>query len=132
VIPRNNLAWDHYNTLTMDFLTHYQLPIRYEAGIEILSSFKQSSTTHIFDHIHEWRWRRCLIKLNLPDQLLDEWLTKSFINEISHDISMGEVVTEERAISRDLYLDLIYLQTGTLYDLLPNAPHPSTITTSKT
>jgi hypothetical protein len=116
----------------MDFLTHYQLPIRYETGTEILSSFKKTKATHISDHIHEWRRRRHLIKLNLPDQLLAEWFTKSLMNEISHDISMGGVVTEEQAISRAQYLDLVYSQTGTLYDLLPDAPHCYTTSTSTT
>jgi hypothetical protein len=94
----------------MAFLTHYQLPIRYETGTEILSSFKQNSATHISDHIHEWRRRRRLIKLDLPDQLLAEWFMKSFVNKISRDISMGGVVTEEQAISRAQYLDLVYSQ----------------------
>ena len=79
----------------MDFLTHYQLPIRYEMGTEILSSFKQTKATHISDHIHEWRRRRHLIKLELPDQLLAEWFTKSFVNDIGRDIAMGVVVMEE-------------------------------------
>jgi len=57
---------------------------------------------------------------------------KSFVNDISRDITMGGVVTEEQAISRAQYLDLVYSQTGTLYDLLPNAPHPSTSATSTT
>ena len=64
------LSWgffNDFNTLVMDVLTHYQLPIRYETGTDILSSFKQSSATHISNHIHEWRRRRCLIKLNLPN-----------------------------------------------------------------
>jgi hypothetical protein len=38
---------------------------------------------------------------------------------------MGGVVTEEQAISRAQYLDLVYSQSGTLYNLIPNAPHPS-------
>jgi hypothetical protein len=101
-------------------------------GTDILSSFKQTKATHISDHIHEWRQRRRLIKLELLDQLLEEWFTKSFVNDITHDISMGGVVTEEQAISRAQYLDLVYSQTGTLYDLLPDAPHPSTSTTSTT
>jgi hypothetical protein len=129
-LPRG--FFNDFNTLAMDFLTHYQLPIRYETGTKILSSFKQSSATHISDHIHEWRRRRCLIKLDLPDQLLAEWFTKSFVNEISCDISMGGVVTEEQAISHAQYLDLVYLQTDTLYDLLPDAPRPSTTATSTT
>ena len=39
---------------------------------------------------------------------------------------MGSAVTEEQAISRAQYLDLVYSQSGTLYYLIPQAPHPST------
>ena len=39
---------------------------------------------------------------------------------------MGGVVTEEQAISRAQYLYLFYSQSGTLYDLIPQAPCPST------
>ena len=39
---------------------------------------------------------------------------------------MGGAVTEEKAISRAQYLDLVYSQSGTLYDLIPQAPLPST------
>jgi hypothetical protein len=43
---------------------------------------------------------------------------------------MGGVVTEEQAISHAQYLDLVYSQMGTLYDLLLDLPHPGTSTTS--
>jgi hypothetical protein len=44
---------------------------------------------------------------------------------------MGCVVTEEQAISRAQYLDLMSIhQTGTLYDLLPDLPRPGTSSTS--
>ena len=45
---------------------------------------------------------------------------------------MGGIVTEEKAISRAQYIDLVYSQTRTLYDLLPNLPHPNTSSTSTT
>jgi len=45
---------------------------------------------------------------------------------------VGGFVIEEQAISCAQYLDLIYSQTITLYDLLPDAPLPSTMTTSTT
>jgi hypothetical protein len=121
-----------FNTLAMAFLTHYQLPIHYEMGTKILSSFKQTKATHIAKHIHEWRRIQCLIKLELIDQLLEKWFMKSFVNDIACDISMGGVVTEEQEIIRAQYLDLVYSQMGTLYDLLPNAPHPSNYATSTT
>ena len=39
---------------------------------------------------------------------------------------MGSAVTEEQAISRAQYLDLVYSQSGMLYELIPQAPLPST------
>ena len=39
---------------------------------------------------------------------------------------MGSVVTEEKAISHTQYLKLVYSQSGTLYDLIPQAHFPST------
>jgi hypothetical protein len=51
------------------------------------------------------------------------------MNDIGHDIAMGGFVMEEQAISHAQYLDLVYSQMGTLYDLLPNAPRPSTSAT---
>jgi hypothetical protein len=96
-----------------------------------LISFKQSSSTHISDHIHESRRRRCLIEVPIPDQLLVEWFTKSLIGPITLDVAMGGVVTEEHVISRAQYLDIVYSQTRTLYDLIPDAPLPSTNPTPK-
>ena len=45
---------------------------------------------------------------------------------------MGGVVTEEQAISCAQYLDLVYSQTGTLYNFLPKLPRPGTSITSTT
>jgi hypothetical protein len=104
--------------LEIDFLTHFQLPIHYETGTKILTSLRQSTSTHISDHIHEWRRRRRLIKASIPDQLLADWFTKSLLPPISHDVAMGGIVTEEQAITRAQYLDLVYSQSGTLYDLI--------------
>jgi hypothetical protein len=39
---------------------------------------------------------------------------------------------EEKAISRAQYLDLVYSQTRTLYDLLPDLPRPNASNTSTT
>ena len=39
---------------------------------------------------------------------------------------MGGAITEDQAISQDQYLDFVYSQSGTLYDPIAQAPHPST------
>ena len=39
---------------------------------------------------------------------------------------MGGAVTEEQAISRAQYVDLVYSQSETLYDFIPQAPRLST------
>jgi hypothetical protein len=59
-----------------------------------------------------------LIKATIPDQLLVEWFTKSLLPPIAQDVAMGGVVTEEEAIACAWYMDLIYSQSGTLFQIL--------------
>lgn len=45
---------------------------------------------------------------------------------------MDGCITKKQAIAHAHYLDLVYSQSSTLYDVLPNAPRPSSeLTTSK-
>jgi len=118
-------AFFDFQSLAIAFLTHFQLPIRYEMGTELLTSLRQNTATHISDHIHEWRRRRRLVKAPILDALLADWFTKSLLPKISCDVAMSKVVTEEDVIRRAQHLDLIYSQSGTLYDIIPNAPQPS-------
>ena len=107
-IELNRGTFQDFNSLAMAFLTHFQLPIRYETGTHLFTSLKQDTATHISDHIHEWRRRRRLIKFWIPDQLLTDWFTTSFVPAIVQDIAMGACVTEEQAIACAQYLDLVY------------------------
>jgi len=50
-LPR--VSFHDFITLATTFLTHFQLPIRYKTGTELLTKVKQSDSTHISDHIHE-------------------------------------------------------------------------------
>jgi len=50
---------------------------------------------------------------------------KYLLPPIARDVAMGIVVTEEQAIIRAQYLDLVYSQSKTLYGLIPQSPHPS-------
>lgn len=125
-IELSRASFHDFNSLAMAFLNHFQLPIRYETGTHLLTSLKQSTATHISDHIHEWRRRCRLIKFWIPDFLLTDWFTTSFVRQIARDIAMGACVTEEQAIARAQYLDLVYSQSGTLYDYLPDAPRLGT------
>jgi hypothetical protein len=67
-----------------------------------------------------------MIKAVIPNILLAEWFTKSLLPPIARDVAMGGTVTEEQAIARAQYLDLVYSQSGTLYDLLPNVARANT------
>ena len=107
-LPQHSF-WD-FNALAMYFLRQFQIPIRYETGIDLLTSVRQTTSTHISDHIHEWRRKRRLIKAPIPNQLLDDWFTKSLLPPIARDVSMGGVVTKEKAISHAQYLELVYSQ----------------------
>ena len=41
-----------FSSLVTVFLTHFQLPIHYETGIDLLTSLRQNTSTHILYHIH--------------------------------------------------------------------------------
>jgi hypothetical protein len=62
-----------------------------------------------------------MIKVIIPDILLVEWFTKSLLPLIARDVAMGGTIKEEQAIARAQYLDLVYSQSSTLYDFLPNS-----------
>jgi hypothetical protein len=44
-----------FNDLVMEFLTHLQFPIQYDIGTWLWTSLQHDTSTHITDHIHEWR-----------------------------------------------------------------------------
>ena len=96
--------------------------MRYDVGTKLLSTFRQDKTTHISDHIQEWRrWKR-LIKAFMPLEFLLEWFLKLLLPYIAKDVSTSGVQNEEQAIFRAQELDLIYAQFGLLYEIIPNAP----------
>jgi hypothetical protein len=106
----------------MVFLNHFQFPIHYDVGLELFSTLRHDTTTHISDHIQEWHRRKRLIKTPIPPTFLLEWFLKSFHAPISKDVATSKVTTEEESIFRAHQLDLIYSQFGMLYHLLPDAP----------
>ena len=116
----------------MAFLNHFKLPVRYETGTELLTSFRQNDSTHISDHIHEWRRRRRMIKADIPDQFLVDWFVKCLLPYIAKDVALSGVTTEEEAILRAQQLDLVYSQSRVLYQIFPNAPRAETDPTKPT
>ena len=87
-----------------------------------MTNFKQTNATHISNHIHEWRRRHRMVETFVPDQLLVEWFIKSPLPSITKDVAKGGFIIEEKVISHAQYLDLIYTQSSTLYEKIPNAP----------
>jgi hypothetical protein len=106
----------------MDFLNHFQLPVRYNVGTELLANFEQTKADHISDHIREWRHQKSLIKVPVPPTFLLEWFLKSLVPQLSKDVATSGVFSEEDAIMRAQQLELIYSQSGLLYKIFPDAP----------
>jgi hypothetical protein len=118
-LPRG--TYRTFNQMVLVFLNHFQLSIRYDVGIELMSTFHQDKATHILDHIQEWHRRKRLIKVYIPPEFLLEWFLKSLLPYISKDVSTSGVTYEEEAIFKQ-QLDLIYAHYGMLYEILPDAP----------
>jgi hypothetical protein len=107
-IELNRSIYSYCSDLVMVFLNHFQLPVRYDVGTELLANFEQTKVNHISDHIQEWRRRRSLIKVQVPPYFLLEWFLKSLVPQLSKDIATLRVFSEEEAIMRAQQLELIY------------------------
>jgi hypothetical protein len=113
-----------FEYLAKAFFTFFKLPIHHENGIELLSEFKQTSSMHITDHIHEWRRRRILYKDEAtPQQCLNRFL-KSLISLLEKYVASTFPQSEEESISKAQQFELIYSQLNYLYTVLPDAVRP--------
>ena len=63
-----------------------------------------------------------MIKAFIPPEFLLEWFLKSLLPYIAKDVSTSRVQNEEQTIFRVQEMDLIYAQSGLLYEIIPNAP----------
>jgi hypothetical protein len=63
-----------------------------------------------------------LIKAYIPPEFFLEWFLKSLLPYISKDVSTSGVTSEEEAIFKAQQSDIIYAQSGMLYNILPDAP----------
>jgi hypothetical protein len=120
-LPRG--TYGSFKQLVLSFLNHFQLPVRFDVGLEIFSTLHQGSGTHISDHIQEWPRRRWLVKIPILPTFLLEWFLKSLHAPISKDVATSGVFSEEEAIFKAQQFDLIYAQSGMLCHLLPDSPH---------
>jgi hypothetical protein len=121
-IELDRSRYSSFGELAMVFLNHFQLPVRYDVDTELLANFEQTKADHISDHIREWRRRKSLIKVPVPPAFLLEWFLKSLVPQLSKDVATSGVFSEEEAIMRAQQLELIYSQSGLLYEVFPDAP----------
>lgn len=49
----------------------------------------------------------------------------SLLPPIYHDIAMGGVTTEEKAMDHNKYLEFVYSQSSVFYDIIKYFPQPS-------
>ena len=80
-------TYPKFSSLDSMFLQYFQLPVRYDEGVEILLSCWQNTTTHITDHIHEWRRRRILCKIQLDDNIFLDWFLKTLLPPIAKGVT---------------------------------------------
>jgi hypothetical protein len=96
--------------------------MRYYVGIELLANFEQMKVDHILDHIREWQHQKSLIKVHVPLAFLLEWFLKSLVPQLSKDVSISGVFSEEEGIMRAQRLELIYSKSSLLYEIFQYAP----------
>jgi hypothetical protein len=111
-----------FESLTKTFLTFFQLPVRHDNGLELLSECKKTSTVHIADHIHECCQRHSLCKSETTKEQCLDWFLRSLVSILAKDVASTFLQTEEESINKAQQYDLIYAQSGYLYTVLPDTP----------
>ena len=112
-------------TLAKTFLSYFQLPLQYDTGMKLLTSFCQSSTTRLSDHVQEWCWRRSTCRAPpFKDRAYLDWFLKSLLSPIEKDVTSHFPQTEEEALQTALIYDLIYAQSGYVYTAILDIPCP--------
>ena len=114
-----------FGTWLVHFLATFSFQFQYDFRTDLLSTFWKNKATHISNHIQEWRRQKSLIKATIPLEFLLEWFIKSLFPYISKDVSTSGVTNEEESILRAQQLDLIYSQSGILYEIIPEASRPT-------
>ena len=89
-------------------------------------SCHHNTMTHITNHIHEWRQRRILCKIQLDDKIFLDWFLKTLLPPIEKDVASEHPQSKEEAILKAQPFDLIYAQYGYLYTVILDAPHAGT------
>lgn len=97
-----------FNSLATTFPTFFQLPVHRDSGLELLTHYKQTPSTHISDHIHEWKKPHSLCKTQFEDKVLLDLFLRSLTSEISKGMENSSPKTKEEAISKSQQLELIY------------------------
>jgi hypothetical protein len=90
-IELDRSIYSTFGKLAMVFLNHFQLPMRYDVGMELLANFEKTKADHISDHIREWRRQKSLIKVPVPPEFLLEWFLKSLVTQLSKYVAMSGV-----------------------------------------
>jgi hypothetical protein len=52
-IELDSSRYSYFSDFAMIFLNHFQLPVRYNVGTELLTNFQQTKADHILDHIRD-------------------------------------------------------------------------------
>jgi hypothetical protein len=121
-IELDRSRYSSFGELAMAFLNHFQLPVRYDVGTELARQFRTNNSDHISDHIREWRRWKSLINVPVPPAFMLEWFLKSLVPQLSKDVVTSGVFFEEDAIMRAQQFELIYSQSGLLYNIFPDVP----------
>jgi hypothetical protein len=90
----------NFESLAKTFLALFQLPVHHDNGLELLSKCKQTSGTHIIDHIHEWHRRHSLCKAETTNEQFLDWFLRSLVSILAKDVASTFPQTEEEAINK--------------------------------
>ena len=114
-----------FETLAKAFPSYFHLPLRYDTNTELLTSFRQSSATHLSDHVYEWcRRQNTCHAPPFEDSVYLDWFLRILLSPIGKDVASHFRQTEEESLQTALRYDHIYVQFGYVYIVILDLPRP--------
>jgi hypothetical protein len=86
---RNLRSHPTFTSSMKDFLAFFQLPLCHGTSLEIITDLRQTTSTHISNHIHEWNRQRILCKIEVTKELLLYWFIKSLFLLITKYVAIS-------------------------------------------
>lgn len=124
-VDEHSTSHSIFMMLYKSFLSYFWLPLQYNIDTELLTTFHQSSATHLSHYTQEWHWRRSTCHAQpFEERVHLYWFLKGILSPIWKLVMSHFPQTEEEVLETALRYNLTYAQYDYVYTIVRDLPCP--------